>query len=128
MTYEELQESLLIFGLGERATLKEINDRHRKLVKQFHPDAGEEQDNEQIQRVNTSCRALLAYVESYDFHLLKKNFTSKTPSRGSGGNSRTPPCGEENIGQSNCPASECKWMRAFTRAIDPQYSDIRDAI
>ncbi|WP_041245520.1 hypothetical protein [Geotalea uraniireducens] len=31
MTFAELQASLLVFGLGERATLKEIKIRHREL-------------------------------------------------------------------------------------------------
>jgi DnaJ-class molecular chaperone len=79
MTYKELQDSLFIFGLGERATLKEIKARHRKLVKQFHPDAGEKQDNEQIRKVNTAYRVLLAYVESYRFSFAEEEFYEQNP-------------------------------------------------
>ena len=38
MTYRELQDALETFGLGERATLKEVKARHRALAKAHHPD------------------------------------------------------------------------------------------
>jgi hypothetical protein len=38
MTYQELQDALGLFGLGERATLKQIKARHRVLAKMLHPD------------------------------------------------------------------------------------------
>ena len=40
MTYQELRSALEIFGLSERATLKQVKGRHRELVKRFHPDRG----------------------------------------------------------------------------------------
>ncbi len=48
MTYGELQKSLLVFGLGERATLREIKSRHRELAKRYHPDTQDGHDHDRI--------------------------------------------------------------------------------
>ena len=74
MTYDDLQKALIVFGLGERASLKEIKSRHRCLVKQFHPDTGNEFDQEQIQKVNEAYRILKSYVESYRFCFTEEEF------------------------------------------------------
>ena len=79
MTFAELQTSLEVFGLGERATLKEIKSRHRELVKCFHPDGGETDDPEQIRKVNAAYRVLLGYVESYRFSFSEEEFYEQTP-------------------------------------------------
>ena len=79
MNYAELQESLLVFGLGERATREEIRARHRELVKRYHPDAGGEHDHEQIRRVNAGYGVLLDYVESYRFSFAEYEFYEQNP-------------------------------------------------
>lgn len=79
MTYEELQAALSVFGLGERATIKEIKARHRELVKRYHPDAGGEHDPEQIRKVNAAYRVLRDYVESYRFSFTEKEFYEQNP-------------------------------------------------
>jgi DnaJ-class molecular chaperone len=79
MTYAELREALLVFGLGERATLREIRRRHRELVKRFHPDAGCEDDSDRIRRVNAAYRVLLEYVESYCFSFAEDEFYEQNP-------------------------------------------------
>jgi hypothetical protein len=78
MTYAELQESLLVFGLGNRATLREIKARHRELVKRYHPDAGGEHDHELIRRINAPYRVLLDYVASYRFSFAEDEFYEQT--------------------------------------------------
>lgn len=79
MTFAELQASLLVFGLGERATLKEIKTRHRELVKRYHPDAGGAHDPELIQKINAAYRVLLGYVESYRFSFAEEEFYEQNP-------------------------------------------------
>jgi DnaJ-class molecular chaperone len=74
MTYEELQESLLVFGLGERATLREIKSRHRELVKRYHPDTQGGHDHVRIKNINAAYRILLEYVESYRFSFAEDEF------------------------------------------------------
>ena len=79
MTFAELQASLQVFGLGERATLKEIKARHRELVKRYHPDARGSHDPELIQKINEASRVLLGYVESYHFSFAEEEFYEQNP-------------------------------------------------
>jgi DnaJ-class molecular chaperone len=79
MTYEQLRAALLEFGLGDRASLKEIKSRHRELVKQYHPDTGESHDPEKIRRVNASYRVLLDYVTEYRFGFGEEEFYEQNP-------------------------------------------------
>lgn len=79
MTYAELRESLVVFGLGERAALSEIKARHRQLVRKHHPDAGSKPDHERIVRVNAAYRVLLDYIESYRFSFSEEEFYEQNP-------------------------------------------------
>ncbi len=79
MTYAELRASLLIFGIAERATLREIRTRHRELVRRYHPDAGNQGEPEQIRRVNEAYRVLREYVESYRFSFSEEEFYEQNP-------------------------------------------------
>jgi hypothetical protein len=79
MTYPELQEALALFGLGERATLKQIKARHRALVKTHHPDRGAAGDPLAMQRVNAAYRVLLAYCEQYRFSFSEAEFLEQVP-------------------------------------------------
>jgi hypothetical protein len=79
MTYRELQEALAIFGLGERATLKQIKARHRVLAKTHHPDRGAESDPAAMRRVNAAYRTLIAYCEGYRFNFSEAEFFEQVP-------------------------------------------------
>jgi DnaJ-class molecular chaperone len=79
MTYAELGESLRIFGLGERATLREIRKRHRELVKRYHPDSCNDDDPGRIRKVNAAYRVLREYVESYRFSFSEDEFYEQNP-------------------------------------------------
>lgn len=79
MTYVELQESLLILGLGERCTLREIKSRHRELVKHHHPDSGNIDDPEMIRKVNAAYQLLLGYVSEYRFSFAEEEFYEQNP-------------------------------------------------
>lgn len=79
MTYAELREALRVFGLGERATLREIRARHRELVKRHHPDAGGDEDGGDIRRINAARKVLLEYVESYRFSFSEDEFYEQNP-------------------------------------------------
>jgi len=79
MAFAELQASLVVFGLGERATLKEIKTRHRELVKRYHPDVGGAHDPEQIRKVNAAYRVLLDYVGPYRFSFAEDEFYEQNP-------------------------------------------------
>lgn len=79
MTYADLQESLRIFGLRNRCSLKDIKTRHRELVKRYHPDTGNVDGNESIQRVNAAYRILMEYVTEYRFSFAEEEFYEQNP-------------------------------------------------
>lgn len=79
MTYVDLKTSLQLFGLGERASLREIKARHRALVKRHHPDTGTESDPEMIRQVNAAYRVLLDYVTEYRFSFSEEEFYEQNP-------------------------------------------------
>jgi DnaJ-class molecular chaperone len=79
MTYADLQEALRVLGLRERCTLKEIKTRYRELVKRHHPDSGNTDDQETIQRVNAAYQVLLDYVGEYRFSFAEEEFYEQNP-------------------------------------------------
>lgn len=79
MTYRQLQEAVALFGLGDRATLKEIRERHRVLVRRFHPDAGRQTDPEAIRRVNAAYRVLRDYCDHYRYGFGQQEFLEQHP-------------------------------------------------
>ncbi|HEY3308561.1 MAG TPA: J domain-containing protein [Desulfuromonadaceae bacterium] len=79
MTYPDLHQALLVLGLGERATLREIKDRHKALVKIHHPDSGNSGDPEIIRKVNAAYRLLLDYVSAYHFCFTEDEFYEQCP-------------------------------------------------
>ncbi|MFA5515419.1 MAG: J domain-containing protein [Desulfuromonadales bacterium] len=78
MTYAEFREALTVFALTDRATLREIKDRHRRLVKNHHPDrcGGE---TETIRRINAAYRLLLDYCQQYRFCFDREEFFEQNP-------------------------------------------------
>jgi curved DNA-binding protein CbpA len=79
MTFADLQKALDVFGIGERASLKEIKARHRLLVKRCHPDAGKMPDQTAIREVNAAYRILLDYVDAYRFSFDENEFYEQNP-------------------------------------------------
>lgn len=79
MTYGELKAAVAVFGLGPRATLKEIKSRHRELVKRHHPDSAADDDPESIRKVNEAYQVLLAYLSEYHFCFDEEEFYEQNP-------------------------------------------------
>ena len=79
MTYEDLQGALLVLGLRDLSTIKEIKARHRELVKRYHPDTGSVDDPEKIRNVNAAYRILLNYVTEYRFSFAEEEFYRQNP-------------------------------------------------
>ena len=79
MTYAELKDALVVLGLGERATLKDIKARHRELVKRHHPDAGNSGDPEAIRKVNAAYRIVQEYVAEYRFTFTEEELYEQNP-------------------------------------------------
>ena len=79
MTYDNLKKALHVLGLGERATMGEIKDRHRNLVKRYHPDAAGSGDGEMIRKVNAAYRIVQEYVTGYRFSFNEEEFYEQNP-------------------------------------------------
>ncbi len=79
MTYEELRAALALFGLPERATLRQLKTRHRELLRRHHPDAAGEGGAEAIRQVNAAYRLLEAYCRNYRFCFSREEFLEQNP-------------------------------------------------
>ena len=79
MTYEELRKARVLFGLGERAGLKEIKARHRVLVKSHHPDRNSDHVPERIREINAAYRILTEYCGNYRFCFTQEEFLEQNP-------------------------------------------------
>lgn len=79
MTYQEFQDALMVFNLGERATLMQIKSRHRALAKNHHPDRGASNDPEAMRRINAAYRVLLDYCTNYRYCFSEAEFLEQCP-------------------------------------------------
>lgn len=79
MTYRDLQQAATLFGLGERATLRQIKARHRELAKMHHPDRGAAADPLMMQRINSAYKILIDYCGSYRFSFGEAEFLEQHP-------------------------------------------------
>lgn len=79
MTYEELQFALEEFDLSVQTTWKKIRERHRQLVRRYHPDKGEQVDEDKIRRINAAYKILNEYVGDYRFDFSREQFFDQYP-------------------------------------------------
>lgn len=79
MTYEELQFALEEFDLSAQTTWKKIRERHRLLVRRYHPDKGVQVDEDKIRRINAAYKILNEYVGDYLFDFSKEQFLEQYP-------------------------------------------------
>jgi len=79
MTYDDLQDALLVLGLRGRSSFREIKIRHRELVKRYHPDTGNVDDPEMIRKVNAAYQVLLDYIADYCFSFAEEEFYEQNP-------------------------------------------------
>lgn len=79
MTYEELQLALTEFDLSSQTTWKKIRARHRELVRRYHPDKGEQADEDKIRRINEAYKVLSEYVGDYRFDFSREQFLDQYP-------------------------------------------------
>jgi DnaJ-class molecular chaperone len=81
MTHKDLLEAIDILGLPKRASLTEIKQRHRQLVKQHHPDSDgqTEEDEEIIRKINSAYELLRSYCDHYRFSFDHDTFLLQNP-------------------------------------------------
>lgn len=79
MTYDELTRAIALFDLPQRVTLRQIKNRHRELVKRYHPDGGEVNDPELIRAINAAYKIIRDYVENYRYSFAEEEFYEQNP-------------------------------------------------
>jgi len=79
MTYQELEAALKTFGITERATLEQIRQRYRELVKRHHPDQNDDADQTLIRKINDAYETLRTYCAGYRYCFSKAEFLEQNP-------------------------------------------------
>jgi hypothetical protein len=77
--YAELKEACRVLGLGERASLREIKARYRKVARECHPDAAGDDPEGRIYAVNAAYKVVAAYVEGYRFGFTEAEYLEQNP-------------------------------------------------
>jgi DnaJ-class molecular chaperone len=73
--YEEITRALRILGLYESATVKEIKNKYRELLKEWHPDLCMEKEDirkEKTIEILNAYRIIMNYCEHYRFSFSKE--------------------------------------------------------
>ncbi|MBN2644698.1 MAG: J domain-containing protein [Desulfuromonadaceae bacterium] len=79
MDFAQLEQACKLFGLHDRASLKEIKTRHKQLVLRHHPDTSRTSDDSVIKEINEAYRLLSHYCANYRFSFSKEEFFEQNP-------------------------------------------------
>lgn len=68
-SFEEIDEARRLLGLGEAATIKEIKQAYKRMVRRYHPDVTQPnaEAEETTKRLNRSYRLLSDYCACYKY-------------------------------------------------------------
>jgi DnaJ-class molecular chaperone len=79
MNYRELQDALAAFDLPQRVSWRQLKERHRQLVRRYHPDGGAVAEPEKIREINAAYRILCDYCSGYRFDFSHREFLEQCP-------------------------------------------------
>lgn len=79
MNYQELRKAAEILGIKERASLQQIRQRYRELVKQHHPDKNSKSCEENIRKINAAYEILKGYCRTYKYCFSEEEFLEQEP-------------------------------------------------
>ena len=79
MTYQQLEAALKTFGISGQATLGQIKQRHRELVKKHHPDQSGEANPAMIREINNAYKTLTTYCTDYRYCFSEEEFLGQNP-------------------------------------------------
>ena len=79
LTYQELKAALETFGMTGRATIEQIKQRHRELVKRHHPDQSDAADPTLIRKINVAYEILTTYCAGYRYCFSEEEFLEQNP-------------------------------------------------
>ena len=82
--FEEINEARKILGLGETATLKEINQAYRRLSFRHHPDKNHDEMNdppneEMMKKLNLAYKLLMDYCNRYSYSFKEEDIDRAYP-------------------------------------------------
>jgi len=74
-SFEEIDGARRLLGLGQTATLKEIKQAYRRMVKHHHPDVARESDgaDEKTSELNRAFQLLSEYCASYRYSFTEED-------------------------------------------------------
>ncbi len=78
MEYADIMTALEIFSLGSNSNFSEIKQRHKQLVKKYHPDTGC-CDNDKIRQINAAYKLLEQYCSQYRYAFSHAEFLQQHP-------------------------------------------------
>jgi len=81
--YQQITAARKVLDIPEQATIREIKDRYRHLVRQWHPDScakEKELCQEMTTRINVAYETLMAYCEQYKYSFSKEEVHKYLPS------------------------------------------------
>jgi DnaJ-class molecular chaperone len=79
MTYQKLKAALETFGITGRATIEQIKQRHRELVKMHHPDKSDAAEPAMIRKINVAYEILTTYCADYRYCFTEEEFLEQNP-------------------------------------------------
>ena len=79
MTFVELQDAVVVLGISDRFSLRELKQRYRLLMKRHHPDVAGDADAERARRITAAYRLLCNYIETYQFTMTEDEFLQHNP-------------------------------------------------
>ena len=83
-SFEEIDGARRLLGLGETATLKEIKQAYRRMVKRRHPDVARNSEgaDEKTGELNRAFRLLTDYCPSYRYGFAEEDVHRAYPEEG----------------------------------------------
>jgi curved DNA-binding protein CbpA len=80
-SYEQLLKAKTLLSLGEKASLAEIKNHYKKLIRKWHPDNNpdnQEEANVMSAQINTAYKILLEYCKNYEYPLDEESLKKAT--------------------------------------------------
>ncbi len=74
--YEEIEKAVNVLDLPEKATIKQIKGRYRKLIAKWHPDKCKEDSKkckEMSQKIIEAYKIIMNYCNNFEYSFRKED-------------------------------------------------------
>jgi DnaJ-class molecular chaperone len=83
--FKKIEEARKILGLGEDATLEEVNGAYRSLARKYHPDRCEDgrkkECEEMFKKISAAADIIMSYCAGYKYSFREKDVKRNTMDR-----------------------------------------------